>query len=229
MAISELYTPPSSNFSEQIWVQKCLLNKPYWRSIAKKNLFCTLYRALKLVVFYSYMNCKCQKSIQNAELLTTVTQNWHNFFRSYEEMAENRRKQQKYMSLSLTSETAAEYTIWPTNDTYIITVCWVMKNREKQMIWHWMWANPRGWLHRQEDDFLPRPGWTAAGAAWVKWRKQENQAVAGRSWSHSTMPGKIWKSSWMPWVEMILKWAFACIKQALTQGNWHKMIFVVSS
>ena len=30
MAISELYTPPSSNFSEQIWVQKCLLNKPYW-------------------------------------------------------------------------------------------------------------------------------------------------------------------------------------------------------
>ena len=36
MAISELYTPPSSNFSEQIWVQKCLLNKPYWRSIAKQ-------------------------------------------------------------------------------------------------------------------------------------------------------------------------------------------------
>ena len=30
MAISELYTPPSSNFSEQIWVQKCLLNKISW-------------------------------------------------------------------------------------------------------------------------------------------------------------------------------------------------------
>ena len=38
------------------------------------------------------------------------------------------------MSLSLTSETAVEYTIWSANDTYIITVCWVMKNREKQMI-----------------------------------------------------------------------------------------------
>ena len=59
---------------------------------------------------------------------------WHIFFRSYEEMAENRIKQQKSMSLSLTSETAVEYTIWPANDTYIITVCWVMKNREKQMI-----------------------------------------------------------------------------------------------
>lgn len=33
MAISELYTPPSSNFSEQIWVQKCLVYKPYWRGI----------------------------------------------------------------------------------------------------------------------------------------------------------------------------------------------------
>ena len=30
--------------------------------------------------------------IQNAELLTPVAQNWHNFFRCYEEMAENRRK-----------------------------------------------------------------------------------------------------------------------------------------
>ena len=49
--------------------------------------------------------------IQNAELLTPATQNWHNFFRSYGEMAENRRKQQKSMSLSLTSETAVEYTI----------------------------------------------------------------------------------------------------------------------
>ena len=48
---------------------------------------------------------------------------WHNFFRRIIEMAENRRKQQKFMSLSLTSETAVEYTIWPANDTYIITVC----------------------------------------------------------------------------------------------------------
>ena len=120
MAISELYTPPSSNFSEQIWVQKCLLNKLYWRSNVKKNLFCTLYRTLKLAIFHSYMNCKCQIFIQNAELLTPVTQNWHNFFRRIIEMAENRRKQQKSMSLSLTSETAVEYTIWPTNDTYII-------------------------------------------------------------------------------------------------------------
>ena len=72
--------------------------------------------------------------MQSAELLSYVAQNWHNFFGSYEEMAENRRKQQKSMSLSLTSETAVEYTIWPANDTYIITVCWVMKNREKQMI-----------------------------------------------------------------------------------------------
>ena len=119
MAISELYTPPSSNFSEQCWVQKCLLNKPYWRSIAKKNLFCTLYRVLKLVVFHSHMNCKCKIFIQNAELLTPVAQNWHNFFRSYEEMAENKRKQQKSMSLPLTSETAVEYTIWPANDAYM--------------------------------------------------------------------------------------------------------------
>jgi len=57
------------------------------------------------------MNYKCQIFIQNAELLTPVTQNWHNFFRSYEEMAKNRKKQQKSMSLSLTSETAVEYTI----------------------------------------------------------------------------------------------------------------------
>jgi len=57
------------------------------------------------------MNCKCKIFMQNAELLTPVAQNWHNFFRSYEEMAENRRKQQKSMSLSLTSETAVEYTI----------------------------------------------------------------------------------------------------------------------
>ena len=113
---------------------KCLLNKPYWRSIAKKNLFCTLIELLKLVAFHSYMNCKCKIFIQNAELLTPVAQNWHNFFRRIIEMAENRRKQQKSMSLSLTSETAVEYTIWPANDTYIITVCWVMKNREKQMI-----------------------------------------------------------------------------------------------
>jgi hypothetical protein len=49
--------------------------------------------------------------IQNAELLAHAAQNWHNFFRSYEEMAKNRRKQQKSMSLSLTSETAVEYTI----------------------------------------------------------------------------------------------------------------------
>jgi len=49
--------------------------------------------------------------IQNAELLAHVAQNWHIFFRSYEEMKENRRKQQKSMSLSLTSETAVEYTI----------------------------------------------------------------------------------------------------------------------
>jgi hypothetical protein len=49
--------------------------------------------------------------MQNAELLAPATQNWHNFFGSYEEMAENRIKQQKSMSLSLTSETAVEYTI----------------------------------------------------------------------------------------------------------------------
>ena len=49
--------------------------------------------------------------IQNAELLAPMPQNWHIFFRSYEEMAENSRKQQKSMSLSLTSETAVEYTI----------------------------------------------------------------------------------------------------------------------
>ena len=49
--------------------------------------------------------------IQNAELLTPVAQNWQIFFRSYGEMAENRKKQQKSMSLSLTSETAVEYTI----------------------------------------------------------------------------------------------------------------------
>ena len=49
--------------------------------------------------------------IQNAEILTPATQNWHNFFRSYEEKAKNRKKQQKSMSLSLTSEAAVEYTI----------------------------------------------------------------------------------------------------------------------
>jgi len=47
--------------------------------------------------------------IQNAELLTPVAQNWHNFFGRIIEMAKNRRKQQKSMSLSLTSETAVEY------------------------------------------------------------------------------------------------------------------------
>ena len=72
--------------------------------------------------------------MQNVELLARAAQNWNIFFRRIIEMAENRRKQQKSMSLSLTSETAVEYTIWPANDTYIITVCWVMKNGEKQMI-----------------------------------------------------------------------------------------------
>ena len=46
--------------------------------------------------------------IQSAELLAPATQNWHNFFRSYGEKAKNRRKHQKSMSLSLTSETAVE-------------------------------------------------------------------------------------------------------------------------
>ena len=64
-----------------------------------------------MVIFHNCMNCKYEIFIQNAELLTPVAQNWHNFFRCYEEMAENRRKQQKSMSLSLTSETAVEYTI----------------------------------------------------------------------------------------------------------------------
>ena len=134
--ISDFYLSLSSNIFEDCWVDiaKCLLDKPYWRSNVEKDLFCTLYRVLKLVVFHSYMNCKCKIFIQNAELLTPVAQNWHIFFRRIIEMAENKRNQQKSMSLSLTSETAVEYTIWPTNDTYIITVCWVMKNREKQMI-----------------------------------------------------------------------------------------------
>ena len=35
---------------------KCLLNKPHWCSIVEKNLFCTLYGALKLVKIHSYMN-----------------------------------------------------------------------------------------------------------------------------------------------------------------------------
>ena len=80
------------------------------------------------------MNWKRQELIQNAELLTPVAQNWHIFFRRIIEMAENRIKQQKSMGLSLTSETAVEYTIWPANDTYIIMVYWVMKIAEKQMI-----------------------------------------------------------------------------------------------
>jgi len=57
------------------------------------------------------MNYKYWIFIQNGELLAIVAQNWHIFFRSYEEMKENRRKQQKSMSLSLTSEAAVEYTI----------------------------------------------------------------------------------------------------------------------
>ena len=57
------------------------------------------------------MSYKCWILIQNAELLARAAQNWHIFFRRIIEMAENRRKQQKSMSLSLTSETAVEYTI----------------------------------------------------------------------------------------------------------------------
>ena len=45
------------------------------RRNVNKNLFCTLYRALKLVVFHSHMYCKCKIFIQNAELLTHVAQN----------------------------------------------------------------------------------------------------------------------------------------------------------
>lgn len=122
------------HYKRNVYNWQCLLNKPYWRSIAKKNLFCTLYGRLKLAIFHRHMNRKYQWLIQKAELLTLTTQNWHIFFRRYEEKAKNRRKQQKSMSLSLTSETAVEYTIWPANDTYIITVYWVMKIREKQMI-----------------------------------------------------------------------------------------------
>ena len=61
-------------------------------------------RAIEHWKFHSYMNRKRQKSVQNAELLTPVAQNWHIFFRRIIEMAENRIKQQKSMSLSLTSE-----------------------------------------------------------------------------------------------------------------------------
>ncbi|RHQ48769.1 hypothetical protein DWY47_07440 [Ruminococcus sp. AF25-23LB] len=64
-----------------------------------------------MAIFHSYMDCKCKMLIQNAELLAHVAQNWHIFFRRIIEMAENKRKQQKSMSLSLTSETAVEYTI----------------------------------------------------------------------------------------------------------------------
>lgn len=46
-------------------------------------------------------------------------------------MLQKTKKQQKSMSLSLTSETAVEYTIWLANDTYIITVCWVLKTSRK--------------------------------------------------------------------------------------------------
>lgn len=49
MAISELYTPPSSNFSEQIWVQKCLLNKPHWRAILLDTF--TIENVLKFIAF----------------------------------------------------------------------------------------------------------------------------------------------------------------------------------
>ena len=73
-------------FGQKRLSRECLLNKPYWCSNVKKSLFCTLYGALKLVIFHSYMNCKCQIFIQNAELLTYVAQKWHKFFRCFEEM-----------------------------------------------------------------------------------------------------------------------------------------------
>ena len=59
---------------------KCLLNKPYWRSNVEKNLFCTLYRVLKLVIFHSRMNWKHQKFIQNAELLAPCGTKLAQFF-----------------------------------------------------------------------------------------------------------------------------------------------------
>lgn len=40
-------------------IGECLLNKPYWRSIVEKNLFCTLIELLKLAIFHSYMSYKC--------------------------------------------------------------------------------------------------------------------------------------------------------------------------
>ena len=105
----------------------------FWR----EYLFCfeTPWNVVKSIHFKEFQQfLKKDFSRTFPHIATCMAQNWHNFFRRIIEMAENRRKQQKSMSLSLTSETAVEYTIWPANDTYIITVCWVMKNREKQMI-----------------------------------------------------------------------------------------------
>ena len=75
--------------------------------------------------------------IQNAELLSPVAQNWHNFFRSYEEKAKNRRKHQKSMSLSLTSETAVEQSM-NGDDNYMFCVArvndlFVVNNEQREL------------------------------------------------------------------------------------------------
>ena len=139
------------------------------------------------------MSYKCQILIQDAELLAHVAQNWHIFFRSYEEMAENRRKQQKSMSLSSTSETTVEYTIWPVNDTYIITVCWVLKTSRKvddfyflirllSRAWLWVISTCFEWRNSMNCSFL-----TMKSVDWIEWYVQFQQgSCTNRLWYNNT-------------------------------------------
>ena len=81
MAISELYTPPSSNFSEQIWVQKS------WEKCRRHRLtlFCILFICLNMYV-YKFKKVKYYKRIPLFVLLISLllfalsTQNDNNTF-----------------------------------------------------------------------------------------------------------------------------------------------------
>ena len=122
-----------------------------------------------------------------------MAQNWHNFFRRIIEMAENRRKQQNSMSLSLTSETAVEYTIWPANDTYIITVCWVLKTSRKvddfyflirllSRAWLWVISTCFEWRNSMNCSFL-----TMKSVDWIEWYVQFQQdSCTNRLWYNNT-------------------------------------------
>ena len=97
------------------------------------------------------------------------------------------------MILSLTSETAVEYTIWSANDTYIITVCWVMKTSRRVDDFYflirllsraWLWVISTYFEWRSSARCSP---WTVEHMDLIEWYVQLQQnSYTNRVWFNKT-------------------------------------------